>query len=772
MKKLFFFLLLTLLAVAADARHTFAVGEDAFLLDGKPIVLRCGEMHYSRIPRAYWRHRLQMVRACGFNAVCAYMFWNNHERVRGQYDFTGERDVAAFCRMAQEEGLWVLLRPGPYTCAEWDFGGLPWWLLKEEGVGIRSTDPRYLKPARDYLAAVGKELRDCQVTKGGNILMVQVENEYGSFGEDAAFMRSQYDAVRAAGFEVPAFACNGADNLLRGHIPELLPVVNFGGNPKRAFGALRKVLPKGPLMCGEYYPAWFDSWGERHNVKDAATILADLEYMLQGGMSFSVFLAHGGTTFAWWSGCNAPFRPQTSSYDFDAPVSEAGWAHPTKFTAIKELFAKHLNDGETIPPAPAPLPVQKGSARVVPQIASIRSAAIEPLVREDPPVFEEVDLGYGFAVYTTTLPAGVGGDVRADVRDLGAVLIDGEVAGYLDRRHPKETFSIKPAAYARRLEIVVEPMGRYNYGQIMLDSRKGVRGSVTVGGKVLKNWKMLRFNLDGDAMERLVFRDAPKNGVLPPGTFYRYRVKMEAKDTFLDMRAWKRGMVRVNGRWIGRYWSIGPTQTMYVPGCWLKDGENEIIVWDAIGLDAAPETLAWLDKPILGQMRLETDYITIRPRPKLAEALTNPAHVGEFPLSAARQDVRFKTPATGRFFVFESLDEWNGKPYAACGELDLVDANGANIPHTAWSVVACDSEERTAADGSAENIIDGQTSNMWHTEFGASSPEHPHYFVIDLGKSETVGGFNFTPRQSRGDGFVRNYKIYVLPSVKLAAAER
>ncbi len=747
---------------SGSTASTFEIGKEAFLLNGKPFVIRCGELHYSRIPRAYWRHRLQMVRACGFNVVCAYMFWNNHERVRGQYDFTGQKDVAAFCRLAQEEGLWVVLRPGPYTCSEWDFGGLPWWLLKDD-IKIRSTDPRYLKPASDYLAAVGKELRDCQVTRGGNILMAQVENEYGSFGEDASFMRAQYDALRAAGFEVPLFTCNGTDQLRKGYIPEALAVVNLGGNPKRAFDALRAVQTTGPLMCGEYYPAWFDSWGERHSVKDSATILSDLGYMLSNRMSFSMYMAHGGTTFAWWSGANAPFRPQTSSYDFDAPVTEAGWIHPTKFAALRTLFSKYLHDGETIPPPPAALPVQKGSARVLPQIASIRSAAIDPLVSDEPLPFEKADFGYGFAVYSTTLPANVGGEVRADVRDLGVVMVDDEVVGYLDRRYPKETFAIPSAEKARRLEIIVEPLGRYNYGQIMTDSAKGIRGSVKIGDTALKGWRMLRFNLDGDAMDRLVYREAPKKGeALPPGCFYKYAVRMEAKDTFLDMRAWKRGMVRVNGHWIGRYWSIGPTQTMFVPGCWLKAGENEIIVWDCIGLSSVPETLVWRDTPILGEMRRETDYITLRPRPKLTVRLSNPVHVGVFPFSAARQDVRFQKPVTGRVFVFESLNAWNDKPFAACGELDLVDGNGANIPHTKWSIAACDSEERTAEDGSAENIIDGQTSNMWHTEFGASSPDHPHYFAIDLGRTETIGGFNFTPRQSKGDGFVRDYKVYVL----------
>ncbi len=748
--------------------HAFTVGEEAFLLDGEPFVIRCGEMHFARIPRALWRHRLRMIRACGFNAVCAYMFWNNHERVRGQYDFTGENDVAAFCRVAQEEGLWVVLRPGPYTCAEWEFGGLPWWLLKEDGVKLRTSDPRYLKPACDYLSAVGKVLRDCQVTKGGNILMVQVENEYGFWGRDQAYMRAQYEAVRAAGFDVPAFCCNPAYNLRNGLIPELLPVVNFGANPKNAFEKLREVRAKGPLMCGEYYPAWFDSWGERHNVKPAGQCLADLEYMLRNKASFSVYMAHGGTTFAWWAGCNAPFRPQTSSYDYDAPVSEAGWAHPTKFAAMKALFSKYLNKGETIPEPPAANPVQKGEATVRPTVASIRSAAIKPLESEHPPTFEQAGFGYGFAVYTTTLPAGAGGELKADVRDLGAVLVDGETVGYFDRRHPKAAVRIKPAGHARRLEIVVEPMGRYNFGHIMHESRKGVVGPVSLGDAKLTNWKTLCFDLDGDAMNRLSFRETKADETaLPPGTFYRYSVRMEAKDAFLDMRAWKRGMVRVNGRWIGRYWSIGPTQTMYVPGCWLKDGENEIVVWDAVGLTEIPGKLAWLDKPILGEMRLETDYFAFQPRPKLAKSLANPVQEGEFANDTKRQDVRFARPATGRYFALESLDAWDGRPYAACGEIDLTDADGRNVPHTKWSIAACDSEERRAEDGSAENLVDGQTANFWHTEWRSASPNHPHYFVIDLGRTETVGGFNFTPRQSDGGGRIRRYRAYVLPEISV-----
>ena len=238
-----------LVSLGADSKvHTFAVGDGEFLLDGKPFVIRCGEMHFARVPKAYWQHRLKMIRACGFNAVCAYMFWNYHEMTEGKIDFTGDRDVAEFCRLAQAEGLWVVLRPGPYTCAEWDLGGHPWWLLAKDGIHLRSTDPKYLEPAKRYLAAVGRELAPLQVTKGGPIIMVQAENEYGSYGDDPVYMREIWKSLKDGGFEVPLFACNGRGAIKKGYIPELLPIVNFGSNPAAAFAELKELSPKSPLM--------------------------------------------------------------------------------------------------------------------------------------------------------------------------------------------------------------------------------------------------------------------------------------------------------------------------------------------------------------------------------------------------------------------------------------------------------------------------------------------------------------------------------------------
>lgn len=752
--------------------HTFAVGDEAFLLDAKPFVIRCAEMHFARIPKPYWRHRLKMVRACGFNAVCAYMFWNYHEPVRGRYEFDGEKDVAEFCCLAAEEGLWVVLRPGPYTCAEWEFGGHPWWLLNERHLKLRSCDSSYLKPACEYLAAVCSELRENQVTRGGNILMVQIENEYGFWGEDSAYMRKLYEVVRSSGFDIPAFCCNPVSTLAKGVIPELLPVVNFGANPENAFAALRKVRASGPLMCGEYYPAWFDSWGERHNEKSADTCLADLEYMLEHRASFSVYMAHGGTSFAWWSGCNAPFRPQTSSYDYDAPVSEAGWSHPRKFAAMRELFSKHLNSGETIPEPPAPNPVQKIELFPKAQIACLFDRA-RPVRHELPRIesarplsFEQAGLGYGIAIYSTTIPAGLSGRLKADVRDFGVVFVDSREVGRFDRRYPREMLEIAPSDHPRQLEILVDTMGRYNFGQIMHDAKKGIVGDVMLGDSVLADWTMTMIDLNRRGLAGLRFSAEEEildsSSEVSAGTFFKYVVKLEAKDTFLDMRDWRRGMVAVNGHWLGRYWSIGPTQTMYVPGCWLKDGENEIIIWDAAGLHAKPNALRFLDQPILGEMHPETDGFALRPRPKLIEPLTDPVHIGEFECSSARQDVRFACPAKGRFFAFESLSSWDGGVFASGGELDLIDDGGKTIPHTKWTIAACDSEERRAMDGSAENLVDGQISNGWTTEWTLELGDHPHYVVIDLGQEETIGGFHFTPRQDLApDVGIKEYRIYV-----------
>jgi beta-galactosidase len=587
--------------------HTFAIGTNDFLLDGKPFQIRCGEMHAARVPREYWRHRLQMARAMGLNAVCAYLFWNLHEPAPGRFDWSGQADAAEFCRLAQEQGLWVILRPGPYSCAEWEMGGLPWWLLRHQDIKLRTRDPRYLEAARNYLREVGRVLGPLQVTKGGPILMVQVENEYGSFGKDLDYMGDMRQAVLDAGFEVPLFACDGPKELKNDHRPDLFHVVNFGSKPAEAFKTLRAILPEGPLMCGEFYPGWFDTWGVQHHTGKMDAYLSDLEYMLTNRASFSIYMAHGGTTFGLWAGCDQPFKPDISSYDYDAPISEAGWT-TEKFFKTRELYARHLLPGEAIPEPPARNPVIAVAPFELKECAPVMANLPKPVADQRPRPMEAYDQGYGCILYRTQLPAGPAGRLDAGtVHDFGYVFLDGRRLGITDRRSGTNHVEVPARANAATLEVLVEPMGRVNYGP-KLGDHKGILSAVSftpAGGQAteLTGWAVFNLPLDAGMLRGLRFRPAVARGP----AFWRGHFRIEKPgDTFLDLRSWGKGVVWVNGRCLARFWNIGPTQTAYIPGPWLKRGKNEVVILDLLGPEK-PE-LAGLEQPILDQMRPQLDF--------------------------------------------------------------------------------------------------------------------------------------------------------------------
>ena len=600
--------LLTWGRASAAPSHTFRIGNESFLLDGQPILIRCGEIHAARVPREYWAHRLRMAHAMGLNTVCAYLFWNLHEPQPGKFVWTGQADAAEFCRIAQREGLWVILRPGPYSCAEWEMGGLPWWLLKQSDIRVRTRDPRYTEPARRYLKEVGRVLGPLQVTRGGPIVMVQVENEYGFYGKDADYMGEMRQAVLDAGFNVPLFACNPREHLKDGWRADLFPVVNFGSDPAGSFKALREVLPKGPLMCGEFYPGWFDTWGAPHHTGNTDKYLKDLAYMLKAGASFSIYMVHGGTTFGLWSGADRPFKPDTSSYDYDAPISEAGW--PTeKFFKTRELLAKYLHPGERIPDPPDKNPV----ISFPPVTASACAPLFQNLPRAvsdtRPETMEHYDQGYGCILYRTILPAGL--RVRLDcggVHDVGLVFLNGQGVGFMDRRSRKFSLPLPERQNPARLDILVEAMGRVNFGTEVHD-RKGLHDPVRVvvpGGQTneLSGWQVYGLPLDAKMLAGL--RYGNETGAGP--CFWRAIVPLDrAGDTFLDLHSWGKGVAWVNGHCLGRFWNIGPTQTMYVPGPWLKQGQNEIVILDLLGPQKA--AVAGLDKPILDQLRPELDLI-------------------------------------------------------------------------------------------------------------------------------------------------------------------
>ena len=478
-------LLALLLAPAAlpagesAAPHRFEIGEHEFLLDGQPLQIRCGEVHAPRVPPEYWRHRLRLVKAMGLNTVCAYLFWNLHEPRPGEFNWAGAADAAQFCRVAQEEGLWVILRPGPYACAEWEMGGLPWWLLKHDDIRLRTRDPRFLEATRRYLNEVGRVLAPLQVSRGGPILMVQVENEYGFFGKDPEYMGELRTALLGAGFEVPLFACNPKDHLKDGYRADLFPVVNFGSDPRGAFAALRELLPTGPLMCGEFYPGWFDTWGAPHHLGNTERYLADLGSMLEMGASFSIYMAHGGTTFGFGTGADRPFKPDTSSYDYDAPISEAGWTTP-KFDLTRALMAQHLLPGETLPEPPPRNPViaiaPVAAAEWAPVFANLPAA----VTATEPRTLEQLDQAHGCVLYRTTVPAGPEATLAvAAVHDVGQVFLDGRRIGFMDRRSGGYRVVLPPRAQEATLDFLVEAMGRVNFG-VEVHDRKGLHGPVTL----------------------------------------------------------------------------------------------------------------------------------------------------------------------------------------------------------------------------------------------------------------------------------------------------
>ena len=747
-----------LIARAPAQQHRFEIGKQDFLYDGAPLVIRSGEMHFARIPREYWHQRLQLVRALGCNTVCAYLFWNQHEPQEDQFDFRGQNDVAAYVRLAQEVGLHVILRPGPYACAEWDFGGFPWWLLRHEGLKLRTRDPRYLEAVRGYLAAVGRELAPLQVTRGGPILMVQVENEYGSYGDDKEYIGDVRDALHAAGFDVPLFTCDGPSQLPRDTRSDLFSVVNFGGDPQAAFAALRKVRPEGPLMCGEYYPGWFDSWGSAHHTGSTDNVLADLSWMLEHRASFSIYMIHGGTSFGFSAGANAPpFRPQTTSYDYDAPIDEAG--RPTaKFFAMRLCFQRYLAPGETLPELPAPIGVVRTPEITLDEVAPLFDELGPAHTSQYPLTLEALNQPQGIVVYRTRLPAGPAAKLSlAGVHDLCWVYLDGRISGTLDRRFDEHEIDVPARTEPVRLDLVVEAMGRVNYGPLLHDA-KGLTGAVTLDGTRLTGFDIFSLPLDAAQLATLRFHRGSSSG---GPAFFRGTFAMDTLgDTFLDTRKLSKGAIWVNGHALGRYWHIGPQQTLYLPGCWMKKGANEILVLDIDG-GAKEHTLRGLTRPILDQ--LGDDVARPAAHRKAGQKLDlsglAPLAAGAFAPTTDWQTIGF-APTKARYIALQSLHGQKNDPWTTIAELALAGEDGAELSRNEWKVVYADSEESESEDGNAANAIDGKKETIWHTQWSSAAPPCPHVIVLDLGSERTLTALKYLARQNAPNGRIKDFQLF------------
>ena len=559
-------------------------------------------MHYARIPREYWRHRLRMAKAMGLNTISTYVFWNYHEMRPGVFDFhTGNRDVAEFIREAQQEGLWVILRPGPYVCAEWDFGGIPSYLLKSPAVHVRSSDPRYQLAAARYLRALGEHLRPLLVTHGGPIIMVQVENEYGSFGTDSAYKAATRRMLLDAGFDVPLFTADGDDAFSRGGIPGVF----VSATGERNYGSLAaRTQPfnhgTGPQMVAEFYPGWLTHWGEPLPSTPLSGFLSEYDSLLARGASVSLYMFHGGTNFGFTSGANytktMPIVPSMTSYDYGAPLSEAGW--PTdKYDALRDVIRRHVS--YAIPDVPARPPVIAVPAFRLTQRADLFDlvARVSPVRALNPLSFADLDQAQGYVLYRHRVAAAVDGELGVPgLRDFAEAFVNGRRVATLDRRTKQFTARVNVPA-GGRLDIFVENMGHINYGALLVDDRKGILEPVTLGGHRLTGWDMVRLPFDAPS----TLAGDTTRAARP--TIYRGSFTLDRTgDTFLDMRAWHRGIVLVNGVNLGRYWRVGPQQTLYLPGVWLHRGRNDVEVFDLEG-DVAHPTIAGLTAPILDRLQ-------------------------------------------------------------------------------------------------------------------------------------------------------------------------
>lgn len=557
-----------------------------FMLDGKPFQIRGGEMHPQRIPREYWRHRIRAAKALGLNTIAFYVFWNDIEQPDGSFDFkTGNRDIGAFMKMCQEEGMWVLFRPGPYVCGEWDLGGLPAYLLKDKEARLRTMkDKNFMKAQTRYLEAVAKVAEPYLCKNGGPILMTQLENEYGSYdgAVEKEYMQWLLDWWTNKGFG-PFYTSDGASE---GHLRFCLPGVAVGLDPgvsDRDWEVANKMNPGVPVFSSETYPGWLRHWGEGNWSPTHATV-GSVKWYMEKGRSFNLFVLHGGTNFGFTAGANGDgdnYQPDLTSYDYGSPIGENGNLMPDYFEMRDHIQAK-LPPEVKLPEPPEPIETMEIPEWTPTVHAGLWENIPSPVVRRapEPPWFESFDQNQGMAIYRAHLPAGPEEELKFTfVHDYALVYLDGRLAGKLDRRNQEKSLTIPARRKNVKLDVLVDTMGHINFRSSMERDRKGIYGPVTLGGKKIGNWTVHPIPLTAESIVK-----APAGKNLPTarlGAHFRSIVTLEdPKDTFIDMSKYVRGYVWVNGRCLGRYWNIGPQLRLYCPAPFLKKGKNVIDVLD------------------------------------------------------------------------------------------------------------------------------------------------------------------------------------------------
>lgn len=582
----------------------FEIKSDGFYLNHEPFHIYSGAMHYFRILPQYWEDRLVKLKAAGFNAVETVMCWNMHEPKKGVYNYTGMFDIVRFIKTAQRAGLYVILRPGPYTCGEWDFGGFPAWLLQDKNMQIRCSYEPYLQHVTDYYRSFLPRLSELQVHNGGNILAMQIENEYGSYGNDKIYLKKIKELIESCGIDVPLFTSDGSlpYMLSGGTLPEVYKTLNFGSDIQGNFKALTQFQANMPKMCMEFWCGWFDHWGEKHHTRDYKSVLNAIEAFLDMDMSFNIYMFHGGTNFNFWAGANYgdKYEPMETSYDYCALLTEYGEITPA-YTAVSALLHKRLK----LPPQQETAPV---ALQNIGEVTLTKSAGVlenlnvlaQKHCTAHPESMEFFGQNFGWILYSTTIHGYyAGAPLKIEgVHDIAYLFIDGRLVKRYDRRSNPERSSDDGFSYPMsgfngevKIDILVEGMGRINYGEYMMD-RKGI-SRVVLGQQVIFGWDV--YTIPFEDFEGIKYSEIQpffEKPMILKGTF----TASSQADCFVDMKGFKKGFVVINGFNLGRYWEIGPQRTLYLPGVLLKD-ENEILVVEQEGYQAP--SLCIVDKPVL-----------------------------------------------------------------------------------------------------------------------------------------------------------------------------
>lgn len=576
--------------------------EKAFLMDGREYTIISGAIHYFRIPREYWLDRLTKLRECGFNTVETYTCWNLHEKHEGEFDFSGMLDIAEYVKTAESLGLNVILRPGPYICSEWEFGGLPAWLLKYHDMNLRCNDEKFIEKVRRYYHALFGQLDGHFSTQGGGIIMVQIENEYGSYGNDKEYLRAIEGIYRECGVDVTLFTSDGACwwMLGGGTLPDHLCVANFGSHPKENFAMLEKFRPNQPNMCGEYWCGWFDHWYENHHTREADELAGLFRDMIDSGASLNFYMFHGGTNFGFMNGANdyGVYEPTITSYDYNALLSEAGDLTPA-FHAVRKIIEDKYG-------ALPPLTVKNsekaayGKVKLTERAFILDSAPkmVKPIHSAAPKYQEDIGQNFGYTLYSTVVK-GPREEMELEyacVHDRAVVFIDGEYKGTIERSRRNDKVTVKLGVGEEvKMDILVENMGRVNYGPYMGD-QKGMVG-IRFGQQLHFGWDM--YPMEMDDLTGIPF-EAGEGGVTK-ASFMRGKLNIEGepKDTFIRLDGFHHGFVTVNGFNLGRYYNdAGPQKTLYCPAPMLNSGENEIIVFEMDSSDT--DVIEFTDTPELG----------------------------------------------------------------------------------------------------------------------------------------------------------------------------